>query len=336
MALLTKNQVLTMFHISEGVLNKYVEEGLSFQVKGRTKFFDEEIVLEHIREKQLLLKAQLVFGKEYSNSEISSIFHANEQRGMKKSNSFNALVLLSIHNRDSLYDDYWNENVLYYTGMGVDGNQRLDFFENKTLAESNQNGVTVYLFEGFQHDRYYYRGVVRLISKPFQKEEKDLRGMLRKVWKFPLKLSNSSSYICADVVEKAHEDKFSAAKQLSTKVLRQKAVEISEYSQSSIRNAITKLYERNGLIREYSLRRAAGFCELCHQPAPFIVNDIPYLESHHIIWLSRGGDDTISNTAAVCPNCHRRLHELDLSNDIAELKSTVVADEEKMLQNMQD
>ncbi|WP_296863638.1 HNH endonuclease [Thermosyntropha sp.] len=28
----------------------------------------------------------------------------------------------------------------------------------------------------------------------------------------------------------------------------------------------------------------------------------------HIEWLSRGGTDTIDNTVALCPNCHRKMH----------------------------
>lgn len=331
MAILSKSQMLTMFHMSEGVLKKYIDEGLPYQLQGRSKVFDEDAVTTHIREKQAALEAQLVIGKEYSNAEISNIFRGNEQRGMKKSNSFNALVLLSTHESDNLYDDYWDGNILYYTGMGFDGDQRLDFYENKTLAESNQNGVTVYLFEGFEHHDYFYRGIVRLKGTPFQKEEKDQSGSLRKVWKFPLELCSSNSYLGQEIITEEHEDKISAAKRLGTEALRKKAEDASRYNKSSIRNVVSKVHERNELVREYSLRRAAGVCELCHQPAPFEVNGIPYLESHHIVWLSRDGDDAISNTAAVCPNCHRRLHKLDLASDVAELKTTVAADEEKMV-----
>ena len=43
----------------------------------------------------------------------------------------------------------------------------------------------------------------------------------------------------------------------------------------------------------------------------------PFLESHHIRWLSEGGADSIDNVAALCPNCHRKMHELKgLSEEI--------------------
>ncbi|MFA5031443.1 MAG: HNH endonuclease [bacterium] len=37
--------------------------------------------------------------------------------------------------------------------------------------------------------------------------------------------------------------------------------------------------------------------------------DVPYSETHHIIWLSRGGIDHSNNLIVVCPNHHRIIHE---------------------------
>lgn len=65
---------------------------------------------------------------------------------------------------------------------------------------------------------------------------------------------------------------------------------------------------------------ANGKCKLCNKDAPFIdKNGIPFLETHHIIWLAHGGLDTIENTVALCPNCHKKIHNLDLKEDIEKL-----------------
>ncbi len=58
------------------------------------------------------------------------------------------------------------------------------------------------------------------------------------------------------------------------------------------------------------LNRANGICEKCKQKAPFIrkKDNTPYLEVHHKQQLSEGGDDSVENAIAVCPNCHRELH----------------------------
>ena len=69
-------------------------------------------------------------------------------------------------------------------------------------------------------------------------------------------------------------------------------------------------------ISELSRRRAAGHCQLCGSAAPFRAGGgRPFLEVHHLLWLSRGGRDTLANTAALCPDCHRRMHVLDHEAD---------------------
>jgi len=57
------------------------------------------------------------------------------------------------------------------------------------------------------------------------------------------------------------------------------------------------------------LNKAEGVCENCRSKAPFIKETgTPYLEVHHLRHLADGGSDTVSNTIAVCPNCHQEFH----------------------------
>lgn len=66
---------------------------------------------------------------------------------------------------------------------------------------------------------------------------------------------------------------------------------------------------RDPKIQAYVHQLAKGRCELCDNAAPF--NDesgFPFLEIHHVKPLARGGSDRVSNTVALCPNCHRALH----------------------------
>lgn len=69
-------------------------------------------------------------------------------------------------------------------------------------------------------------------------------------------------------------------------------------------------FKRNPDVVAEVLSRAEGKCEKCNQDAPFIrkSDKTPYLEVHHILSLANGGDDTVDNCIAVCPNCHRQLH----------------------------
>ena len=45
-----------------------------------------------------------------------------------------------------------------------------------------------------------------------------------------------------------------------------------------------------------------------------------YRLTHHKKWLSNGGEDTTENTVALCPNCHRKMHALNLPQDVKMLK----------------
>jgi 5-methylcytosine-specific restriction protein A len=80
----------------------------------------------------------------------------------------------------------------------------------------------------------------------------------------------------------------------------------------------TSSYVRDPAVKAWVLKAANGMCEGCDHPAPFIGNDgLPYLEVHHVMPLARHGSDTPTNAVALCPNCHRRCH---YSNDSDEFK----------------
>lgn len=88
-----------------------------------------------------------------------------------------------------------------------------------------------------------------------------------------------------------------------------------------VKSVVLNQFLRSEYIREYAKIRANGVCELCDNPAPFSDKyGNPFLETHHIIYLSKGGKDTVENVAAICPNCHRKIHNLNLQTDIDKLK----------------
>lgn len=93
---------------------------------------------------------------------------------------------------------------------------------------------------------------------------------------------------------------------------------LSEKKLSKKNRIISVAYDRDADVSEYAKRRAVGYCDLCEQNAPFVNdNNIPYLEVHHIKWLSDGGADTLDNVSALCPNCHRKMH---IRNDLDDKK----------------
>jgi len=69
-------------------------------------------------------------------------------------------------------------------------------------------------------------------------------------------------------------------------------------------------FRRNASIVAGAISRASGQCEMPMCTTSLFARDdgTNFLEVHHIIPLAEGGDDVMSNAAALCPLCHRELH----------------------------
>jgi len=86
------------------------------------------------------------------------------------------------------------------------------------------------------------------------------------------------------------------------------------------RSVVSNAFIRSADVVKETRKRANGICQYCKQPAPFKdKKGNPYLEVHHVKWLSRGGEDSTNNTVALCPNCHTRMHFLDDPKDVEQL-----------------
>jgi len=82
-----------------------------------------------------------------------------------------------------------------------------------------------------------------------------------------------------------------------------------------------KMYISESTIARRLIAYYKGVCELCGQEAPFKAKDgTPFLESHYVKWLSKGGSPTADNLVVLCPNCHRRVHELNDPDDLHKLE----------------
>ena len=262
-------------------------------------------------------------GNKYHNSEICEAFKCSLMSGMNRSHSTNTLVLVAKHNKP-LYDDQWDGNIFNYTGMGKSGDQSVQYKQNKTLNESNNNGIRVYLFESYVDGEYIFSGEVKLSGIPFYVDEPGEDGNVRKALKFPLTrvLDEEIIYDITDI-EKNEKIKVKEVRKHTFDEIKEKAKKIDNKKIVS-KNIKTIYRERNQYISEFTKERAKGLCDLCGKEAPF--NDKggkPYLESHHVITLAENGPDAIYNTVAICPNCHRKIHVLNNKGDVEKLIKTI-------------
>jgi len=264
---------------------------------------------------------KLIQGQVLSNDELCDTFLCSPQGGMRRSHETNTLVLVSNHVK-SIYDDKWKGDTLHYTGMGGSGDQSINFMQNKTLNESVRKDIEIHLFEVFEEKQYFYQGRVKLKSDPYQESQTDENGETRKVWMFPLEIIDGKpARIEFKTIETLRQKKEKKTSRISSKALK-KMVESQPKSKPSKRTTSSETYERDEKVVKYALLRAKGVCELCGNKAPFMkIDGSPFLEVHHIDFLSNGGDDTIDNVSALCPNCHRKMHALEIKEDIEKLKT---------------
>jgi 5-methylcytosine-specific restriction protein A len=262
-------------------------------------------------------------GSILNNDQLCALFGCSPQGGMRRSLKTETLVLVSNHVA-SIYDDRWVDGIFHYTGMGQTGDQSLTSTQNKTLAESNKNNVGVHLFEVDREGEYKYQGLVKLAGDPYQEIQPDQFQTDRNVWVFPLKLHDGSAIpVNNQEFQSSQVVREKKAKKLSDEELTTKAQKAPK--RAGERTVTGTQYERDPYVSMLTKRKAKGICELCNCEAPFKDSKgQPYLETHHIKWLAEGGEDTIENTVALCPNCHRKMHVLNQQSDrekLLQLKS---------------
>jgi len=111
-----------------------------------------------------------------------------------------------------------------------------------------------------------------------------------------------------EVLDESFDDQLAESLQISQAKRMERISSISVTPEKV--KIVSSVYTRNSDITAEVLFRANGICERCKLPAPFsrAKDGSPYLEIHHVKPLSEAGKDSLDNTVALCPNCHRELH----------------------------
>lgn len=145
-----------------------------------------------------------------------------------------------------------------------------------------------------EYDRLYKNGKVFEIYQP------ELHGV------FEIYQSLDGRWLTRPV-KSEFELQVEIASKLTSEKRREKLATVSTTPERII--VSTYAFKRNPLVVAEVLALADGECQNCLSDAPFRREDgRPYLEVHHVEWLSQGGEDSVKNAIALCPNCHREAH----------------------------
>ena len=201
------------------------------------------------------------------------------------------------------YADHFNgDGSFTYTGEGQAGDMQM-VRGNAAIRDHAKNGKDLLVFETLGHGKpVKFIGVFGCAGWQVV-EQPDGKGTRRNAIVFALMPVGEIEDALAEAMPSV------PTSSLPIEQMRAEAIAAATVTAQEARSSVTSIFVRSKAVRDYVLARAAGRCERCKSPAPFLTtNGTPYLEAHHIRRLTDGGPDHPSFVAAVCPNCHREAH----------------------------
>ena len=247
----------------------------------------------------------LELGAVYSRAELHERFGGNGTAGIVQSKSESAVLLFHTEEPNhQFYGDGWSQDGFYgYSGEGRHGDMTWTF-NNRALRDHAAVGRDLLLFERAQRKGGLWRFVDFMWCHGWDVVTiPDSSGTLRSAFIFKLRRLTGGDL-------RANVSSNLSGTSVGIDTLRGRAYEVLPPVQGPTASRAAVVYARSVEVRRYVLARAAGVCEACGNPAPFLCSDgSPYLETHHIDRLADGGMDRPDRVAGICANCHRRCHQ---------------------------
>lgn len=188
----------------------------------------------------------------------------------------------------SLYPHYKDDTHLNLIVNSVNCNRSYWSF-NKTARRTDDE-----THRHHEYDQLFKRGNIFEIYDP------SIHG----VWELYQDLQDKW---CFRKVKSEFEEAVELASKLTSEQRAKMLATISKIPE--VIQVLSRVFKRNPYVVAEVLSRAKGICQNCKHEAPFTRDDgTPFLEVHHIEWLSRGGEDSVENAIALCPNCHKQAH----------------------------
>ncbi|HKH47226.1 MAG TPA: HNH endonuclease [Thermoanaerobaculia bacterium] len=235
--------------------------------------------------------------------------HGGQWQGGISTSSSSPVIFLFTGDSGHQYgyrDGEQPDGTYWYTGEGQEGDMRMER-GNLAIRDHEKNGRDLHLFKALGGGMVQYLGQALYLDH-HEKVASDRNEKPRRAIVFELELTGSDEGRIVQPEPAALSPTERRLWKESLETLRQRALERPEKGVSSHERK-QRAYLRSEAVRIYVLRRAEGRCEGCREPAPFKrVDGTPYLEPHHLRRLADEGPDHPRWVAALCPNCHRRVH----------------------------
>jgi 5-methylcytosine-specific restriction protein A len=249
-----------------------------------------------------------VVGQSYVRRSIHEVYRGQMQGGISTPKDYPVIFLFTGESGERYgygFDGDRGDGTYWYTGEGQEGDMRM-VAGNRAIRRHREEGKTLHLFKYIRRGIVEYLGQARYVDH-HQEATFDSEGKPRRAIVFELEMLGGSKGTPigndpTDVVGARNDGLWN----LPRAQLRELATQVPDAPPSERKS---RAYQRNEAVKIYVLLRAAGICEGCQKEAPFkTAKGRPYLEPHHIVRRADQGPDHPRWVAALCPNCHRRVH----------------------------
>jgi len=243
-------------------------------------------------------------GKCYSSRDLLSVVGNYDTRSggiqLYKAKGQLQGIAIKVTLKGGKYDNDWliDGEVLKYYMKSIKGVFKESYGDNTAIINSHDLPIYTFVRENGKDKKFTYRGVFKYLDSVNEGNEK---------W-FKLARSGSKNAYSLDEINRKFLSEVETSSNMSSSKRKERLLISSKKPKT--RSVLTVIYERNPDVVAEVLKLAKGFCGICKKSAPFNrrKNKTPYLEVHHKTRLADGGDDTIENAVALCPNCHREEH----------------------------
>ncbi|SDZ79224.1 5-methylcytosine-specific restriction enzyme A [Thalassobacillus cyri] len=268
-----------------------------------------------------------VIGKDYTSWDISIFAQTYDTQSgiylIGEEPNYQAIFVKATF-EEGKYPNKWIEpnNLLKYYMYSARKVFNKDYKYNRAILNSNTTNTPIYVFQK-EGTRLILKGIFRYEKDEYDPEDGSRWFILQKINTISTeKIMTEAEYNqeIQKLVNKSKRDSDSNRRQ-----------RLANADNVPDKLTVTSTqFKRNADVIAEVLKRADGVCEKCYKPAPFLrANDYtPYLEVHHLKPLAEGGEDTVKNAVALCPNCHREYHH---AADVISVTAGIIIEDGKVL-----
>lgn len=251
--------------------------------------------------------SDFIIGEEYSVYDILILARNYDTRAggmfVLEANNEPIAVIIKATLQDGMYPNRWVEQgeILKYYLKSISGEFGTHFKPNKAIL-TNPDIPVVTFTRASKDFPFVYRGIFKYMS--LVAEDNGAKA-------FILRRSADVSHLAVTSLKYAQEKLEQSVKKSKERSRSERLKRLADAPKRPVSYSVTTTaFLRNADVITEVLYRAKGICESCNKPAPFLRNTSgePYLEVHHKLPLAKGGEDTVENAIALCPNCHRERH----------------------------